>query len=236
MTTESRVTVLDLGLVPYVAAWNLQKELAAARAGREIGDTLLLLQHPHTYTLGTRGKREHLLVPEEQLRAQGVEVLDVDRGGDITYHGPGQLVGYPILKLKDAGLGVVRYIRLLEEILVRVASDYGLAAGRQRGYTGVWVGDRKLAAIGTKVDTLGITCHGFALNVSTDLRYFDNIVPCGIRDKGVCSLESLLQCPVEMSEVIERTAQAFEDVWSARRAMGQSPAELQPRSPMVEAL
>jgi lipoate-protein ligase B len=236
MNAKSRVAVLDLGLVPYVAAWDLQKALAAARARGEIGDTLLLLQHPPTYTLGTRGKREHLLVPEEHLREQGVEVLDVDRGGDITYHGPGQLVGYPILKLKESGLGVVRYIRLLEEVLVRVAAGYDLAAGRQRGYTGVWVGDRKLAAIGTKVDTLGITCHGFALNVSTDLRYFDNIVPCGIRDKGVCSLESLLQYSVEMSEVIEGTAQAFEDVWGARRAMGQSPAEQQPRSPMVEAL
>ena len=216
ITAQSRIAVLDLGLVPYVAAWNLQKELAAARAGGEIGDTLLLLQHPHTYTLGTRGKREHLLVPEEQLRAQGVEVLDVDRGGDITYHGPGQLVGYPILKLKESGLGVVRYIRLLEEVLARVAAGYGVAVGRVRGYTGVWAGDSKLAAIGTKVDTLGITCHGFALNVSTDLRYFDQIVPCGIRDKGVCSLESLLGCPVEMSDVVERTAQAFEDVFGGR--------------------
>src|SRR3712207_966825 len=126
------------------------------------------------------------------MRTEGVEVFDVDRGGDINYHGPGQLAGYPILCLKEFGLGVVRYIRLLEEVLARVAATYGLAAGRQRGYTGVWVVDQKLAAIGTKFDTQGITQHGFALNVTTDLRYFDRIIPCGIRDKGVCSLESLL--------------------------------------------
>lgn len=211
MSPETHIEVLDLGVVPYVAGWELQKELAAARAHGEIGDTLLLLQHPHTYTLGTRGKREHLLVPEQQLHTQGIDVLDVDRGGDITYHGPGQLVGYPILRLKELGLGVVKYIRLLEDILLRVAAEYGLNAVKKRGYTGVWVGETKLAAIGTKVDANGITCHGFALNVTTDLRYFDQIIPCGIRDKGVCSLESLLGQPIEMAEVIRRTAQAFEE-------------------------
>lgn len=211
MNPEPHIALLDLGVVPYIAAWELQKELASARARGEIGDTLLLLQHPHTYTLGTRGKREHLLASEQELRSQGIDVLDVDRGGDITYHGPGQLVGYPILRLKELGLGVVKYIRLLEDTLLRVAAAYGLQAAKQRGYTGVWVGETKLAAIGTKVDTNGITCHGFALNVTTDLQYFDQIIACGIRDKGVCSLQTLLGCPVEMAEVIRRTAQAFED-------------------------
>ena len=208
-----RLACLSLGCVRYEDAWKLQQELAVARAAGETGDVLLLLEHPHTYTFGTKGKREHLLVPEEQLRAQGVAVVDVDRGGDVTYHGPGQLVGYPILRLKDHGIGCVRYMRRLEDVLMAVAASYGLAAGRQRGYTGVWVGDAKLAAIGTKVDAQGITQHGFALNVAPDLGYFAQIIPCGIRDKAVCSLESLLGRPVEMADAIERTVRAFEDVF-----------------------
>ncbi|CAA9259811.1 MAG: Octanoate-[acyl-carrier-protein]-protein-N-octanoyltransferase [uncultured Chloroflexia bacterium] len=208
-----RLTVVDLGLVPYEEAWDRQRRMAAQRAAGEIGDTLLLLEHPHTYTFGSSGKREHLLVPEAELRAQGVAILDVDRGGDVTYHGPGQLVGYPILRLRDYGINVVPYLRCLEEVLIRLAAAYGLAAARQRGYTGVWVADEKLAAIGTKVDTNGITRHGFALNVSTDLRRFETIVPCGIRDRGVCSLESLLGRPVARAEAVARTAQAFEDVF-----------------------
>ncbi len=212
-TTAPPLTVLDLGRLEYEPALAFQKELAARRAADEIGNTLLLLEHTHTYTLGTRGTREHLLVPEEQLRQEGIVVLDVDRGGDITYHGPGQLVGYPILRLRDYGIGVVRYIRCIEEVLIRMAATYGLVAGRQRGYTGAWVGDAKLAAIGTKVDKNGITRHGFALNVTTDLRYFARIIPCGIRDKGVCSLESLLGAPVAMSDAMERTAGAFEEIF-----------------------
>ncbi len=208
-----RLAVVDLGLVPYQEACDLQRRMAARRAADEIGDTLLLLEHPHTYTFGSSGKREHLLVPEAELREQGVAVLDVDRGGDVTYHGPGQIVGYPILRLRDYGINVVPYLRCLEEVLIRVAAGYGLAATRQRGYTGVWVGDAKLAAIGTKVDRNGITRHGFALNVSTDLRRFEAIVPCGIRDKGVCSLESLLRRPIALAEALERTAHAFEDVF-----------------------
>ena len=204
--------VLHLGQIDYETAWQLQKELAAERAIDKLGDTLLLLEHPHTYTFGSKGKREHLLVAEEQLRAGGVTVLDVDRGGDVTYHGPGQLVGYPIIRLRDYGIGCVRYLRCLEEVLIRVAATYGLAAGRQRGYTGVWVDGAKLAAIGIKVDKDGITRHGFALNVSTDMRYFAQIIPCGIRDKPVCSLESLLGRPVVISEVVERTVRAFESV------------------------
>ena len=212
------LAVLQLGRMQYAPAWELQKSLAAQRAADTIGDTLVLLEHPHTYTFGSSGKREHLLVPEERLRAEGIAVLTVDRGGDITYHGPGQLVGYPILRLKELGVGVVQYIRLLEEVLIRVASSYGMAAERQRGYTGVWVGDAKLAAIGTKVDKHGITRHGFALNVATDLDYFDRIVPCGIHDRAVCSLESLLGRPVNLDEVIGRTVEAFQAVFDPRVA------------------
>ena len=206
------LAVLNLGRIDYEAAWQLQRELAAERAAARLANTLLLLEHPHTYTFGSKGKREHLLVPEEDLRAEGIAVLDVDRGGDVTYHGPGQLVGYPILRLRDYGIRCVQYLRYLEEVLVRVAGSYGLMAGRQRGYTGVWVGDAKLAAIGTKVDANGITRHGFALNVSTDLRYFARIIPCGIPDKAVCSLESLLGRPVDLGDAAERTVQAFRAV------------------------
>lgn len=212
-TSTSRLQVLHLGRIDYQSAWSIQQELAARRAANEIDNTLLLLEHPHTYTFGTKGKREHLLVPEEQLQAEGVAVLNVDRGGDITYHGPGQLVGYPILRLADYGLGCVRYIRYLEQVLGQVAASYGLNAGRIRGYTGVWIGNEKLAAIGTKVDRNGITRHGFALNVTTDLRYFERIIPCGIRDKGVCSLESLLGHAVPFADVVTCTARAFEDVF-----------------------
>src|SRR3712207_4161020 len=130
------LAVLKLGRIDYEAAWQLQRELAAERAADRLANTLLLLEHPHTYTFGSKGKREHLLVPEEDLRAEGIAVLDVDRGGDVTYHGPGQLVGYPILRLRDYGIRCVQYLRCLEEVLVRVAGSYGLMAGRQRGYTG----------------------------------------------------------------------------------------------------
>lgn len=212
---QAPVAVRWLGSVPYQQAWTLQKRLAAERAAQQSPNTLLLLEHPHTYTLGKQGKREHLLVAPQQLQDESIDVLDVDRGGDITYHGPGQLVAYPILRLADFGIGCVRYMRCLEDVLMLVAASYGITSERQRGYTGVWVGDAKLAAIGTKVDASGITTHGFALNATTDLRYFARIVPCGIEGKQVCSLQSLLGRSVDMSELVDRTVQAFDDVFGA---------------------
>ena len=145
-------------------------------------------------------------------------MLDVDRGGDVTYHGPGQLVGYPILRMVDYGLDAVQYMRTLEAVLIEVVAGYGLAAQRVRHLTGVWVGDNKLAAIGTKVDVNGITQHGFALNVTTDLSYFGKIVPCGIRHKGVCSLGALLKRGVPLAEVAERVVAAFEAVFNVELA------------------
>lgn len=204
-----------LGRIAYADAWKLQKELATQRAADLIGDTLLLLEHPHTYTFGSRGKREHLLVPCEALEAQGVAILDVDRGGDITYHGPGQLVGYPILRLADYELDAVRYLRTLENALIDVARGYGLDAQHVRHLTGVWVGNHKIAAIGTKVDVHGITQHGFALNVATDLAYFDKIVPCGIRNRQVGSLAQLLDRDVPMDDVVDRTVAAFAQTFNA---------------------
>ncbi len=208
--------VVDCGALAYVDAWDLQKQLAARRAAQQIPDTLLLLEHPHTYTLGSRGKREHLLVQQAELAAQGIPVLDVDRGGDITYHGPGQLVVYPILWLKGYGVGIVHYLRLLETVLIELCAGYGVTAERVRGYTGAWVGDAKVAAIGAKVDVYGITRHGCALNVNTDLTYFDKIVPCGIRDRGVTSLAELLGHAVAMDEVKARFVQAFDHVFERR--------------------
>lgn len=195
----------------------MQKALAAQRAVDQIDDTLLLLEHPHTYTFGSRGRRahEHLLVERDVLLAAGVAVLDVDRGGDVTYHGPGQLVGYPILRLASYNLDAVQYMRALEELLIAVVASYGLPAGRVRHLTGVWVGDQKLAAIGTKVDVNGVTQHGFALNVATDLDYFAKIVPCGIRQKGVSSLSALLGRTLPLAEVVERTMTAFGQTFGA---------------------
>ena len=156
--------VEPLGLLPYADAWARQRELAAQRAVDLVGDTRLVVEHPHVYTLGSKGKRAHLLVTEAALQAQGIPVLDVDRGGDITYHGPGQLVAYPILRLKDWNVKIVDYLRLLEAVLIEVCLGYGLVAQRIQGYTGVWIGDAKVAAIGAKLDGNGITRHGCALN------------------------------------------------------------------------
>ena len=206
----------------YVEAWGLQKELAARRALDRGADILLLLEHPHTYTFGSRGRRahEHLLVSRPELEAAGIAVLDVDRGGDVTYHGPGQLVGYPILRLADYQLDAVQYMRALEEVLITVVVGYGLPAIRTRHLTGVWVGDTKVAAIGTKVDVNGITQHGFALNVTTDLSYFAKIIPCGIRNKGVSSLASLIGQDVAPADVVQQTVAAFGQVFGAEMVWG----------------
>ncbi|MBI4338587.1 MAG: lipoyl(octanoyl) transferase LipB [Chloroflexi bacterium] len=194
-----------LGLVEYRQAWALQRAVAQAVAEGAAGDTLLLLEHPPTYTLGRRSRPGDLLTPREVLEAMGAEVLEVDRGGEITFHGPGQLVGYPIVRL-GTGRGPLGYVRALEAALTGALANYGLAAGRVQGLTGVWVGDAKIAAIGVKISR-GVTMHGFALNVSTDLAWFQHIVPCGIRDKGVTSMEWLLGRPVPLVTVASQVAE-----------------------------
>src|SRR5688500_9231302 len=161
--------VIRSGRMDYLAAWEWQRELVRQRSAGAIGDTLLLTEHPHTYTLGRSTKDGHLLISHEQLAAQGIALVESDRGGDITYHGPGQVVGYPILKLSQHGGDVLRYLRMLEQTLIVTLADYGLATGRIAGLTGVWVGDEKIAAIGVKLSAAGVTQHGFALNVTTDL-------------------------------------------------------------------
>ncbi|MCA9906413.1 MAG: lipoyl(octanoyl) transferase LipB, partial [Anaerolineae bacterium] len=175
---------------------------AEARGRDEIPDRLLLVEHPHTYTFGSAVHEENLLLDSDQLRARGITVIRSDRGGDITYHGPGQLVGYPILKLASAHgalrADVLAYVRALETVIIHTLADFGVTAGVIPGLTGVWVGEAKIAAIGVRVTTRTVTKHGFAINLNTDLSYFDGIIPCGIRDKGVTSLSRLQGTPVSM--------------------------------------
>lgn len=187
----SRCLVLEPGLVPYRQAWAWQQVLVSLRQHDQIGDVLLLLEHPPTYTLGRRADRANLLTTPAALAADGCEVVDIDRGGDVTFHGPGQLVGYPILRLGAEERDYRGYIRRLEELLIRAIGEFGVAATRLPGLTGVWSGGEKLAAIGVKISA-GVTSHGFALNVDTDLSYFRRIVPCGIPDKPVGSLQQTL--------------------------------------------
>jgi len=208
------VEIRRLGLVPYGEALAVQRALVEERRAGRVGDLLLLVQHPHVLTLGVRGDggRGHILATDEALAARGIEVFETGRGGDITYHGPGQLVGYPIIDLKPDRQDVHRYVRDLEEVLIRTAGDYGIEAERVPGLTGVWVGREKLAAIGVRI-ARWVTSHGFALNVSTDLDQFNLIVPCGIADRGVTSLERLLGRRVDVDEVASRIAARFGEVF-----------------------
>jgi lipoyl(octanoyl) transferase len=196
------------GLVDYAAALELQRERVAQRKAGTIPDTLILLEHPHVYTLGRNAREENVLVSPEFLASRGALVFTTDRGGDVTYHGPGQLVGYPILDLTQHRRDISWYMRSLEDVLIRTARDYGIEAARSAGCTGVWVGNDKLTAMGVHLSRW-VTSHGFAMNVNTDLRYFEWIVPCGLQCKGVTSLEKLLGHPVKMEEVTERVVEHF---------------------------
>lgn len=201
-----------LGQRPYRPTWDLQQQLVQARIQGRVPDVLLFVEHPPTYTLGRRGNPANLLVPQTELERQGTELVPVDRGGDITYHGPGQLVGYPILDLTAWNSDLLVYVRNLEEVLIRALAGYGVHAERIQGLTGVWVGGNKVAAIGVKVSH-NVTSHGFALNVNTDLGYFGQIIPCGIADHGVTSLAALLPDPPTLTDVRERVTAAFGEVF-----------------------
>lgn len=213
--------VEQLGTVSYAAALELQRERVVARKAGSIPDTLLLLEHPHVYTLGRNARAENVLASRERLASLGAVVFETDRGGDVTYHGPGQLVGYPILDLTQHRRDLAWFMRSLEEVLIEVAGDFGIQAKRLQGCTGVWVGNAKLAAMGVHVSRW-VTSHGFALNVSTDLGYFDHIVPCGIRNKQVTSLEKLLGRRVEMDSVAERVVEHFGRVFGLEMVADQS--------------
>jgi len=216
---DRRIEVRHLGLVTYADALALQTALVEQRKAGAIPDQLLLLEHPPVITLGvkTRNDRSHVVASESTLREHGVEVVETGRGGDVTYHGPGQLVGYPIFDLKPDRCDVHRYVRDLEAVLIRAVERFGISAGRMPGLTGVWAGDDKLAAIGIRISRW-VTSHGFALNVTTDLGHFDFIVPCGITDKGVTSLERLTGRSVEMEDVSAAVIEAFGEVFGAQVA------------------
>ena len=229
--------VIDLGLIEYEAAWKLQEEYAREIAEGRRAPTLLLLEHPHVYTFGRRGKQENLLWGESQLKEKGIATHWVDRGGDVTYHGPGQLVGYPLIPLGRVGLDsklpqadYVGYVRKLEETLIVALARLGLAAGQRSGLTGVWIQsdvhsrcprckpeDRKkpakIAAIGVKVDARGVSRHGFALNVNPDMDYWDGIIACGLQDEPIVSLADLFLEPPPMERVKQESIEAFGEVF-----------------------
>ena len=208
------IEIRRLGLVSYADALALQRALVDDRRAGRIGDLLLLVEHPHVLTLGVRGDggRSHILASLEELDACGVEVHEAGRGGDITYHGPGQIVGYPIVDLNPDRCDVHRYVRDLEDVLLRAAAAYGVEGRRIPGLTGVWAGEDKLAAIGVRISRW-VTSHGFAFNVMTDLDYFKLIVPCGVTGRGVTSLERLLGRAVDRREVEERIVRGFCEVF-----------------------
>jgi lipoyl(octanoyl) transferase len=203
--SERVLAVRRLGRVPYAAALDLQARLVAERQAGRIADTLLLLEHDPVFTLGRNARAEHVLLSGEALRERGFGVFECGRGGDVTYHGPGQVVGYPILSLAPDRCDVHRYVRDLEEVMIRTCADFGVQAGRIQGLTGCWTGERKIGAIGVRI-ARWVTSHGFAFNVANDLEPFSLIVPCGIRGCAVTSLERLLGRPVTLDAVGDRLA------------------------------
>jgi lipoate-protein ligase B len=205
-----------LGRVPYAEAQAIQSTLVEERRSGAEHDTLLLLEHPPVITLGRGSDRNHLLVDELELARRGIELHHCGRGGDVTFHGPGQLVGYPILALRGERRDAHRYLRDLEEALIHAVGDLGVAATREPGLTGIWAGGEKLAAIGVRLSTGWITSHGFAINVSTNLEGFSSIVPCGIRDRGVTSMARLLGRPLDMHHVETRVAARLAEVFERR--------------------
>ena len=223
---SNKVDLFDTGRMPYRRMWDLQREAQtqlidqklAVRKHPErpktIPDTLIFVEHPHVYTLGKSGDAANLLKGLAELKQIDAEFIENDRGGDITYHGPGQIVGYPILDLDRYFTDVHKYLRYLEEVIIKVCADYGVRAGRIDGLTGVWVEDEKICAMGIRCSRW-VTMHGFALNVNTDLSYFDHIVPCGISDKKVTSLNKILGRHINEAGVKERIAHHFSDQFSA---------------------
>ena len=217
-----------LGLMPYQPAWDLQNQLAVQIAAGELPPTLLLLEHPHTITFGRSGKATNLLWNEDELAQRGVQVFWVDRGGDVTYHGPGQLVGYPLVQLNPASLiasqssgttmlprvDYIAYLRQLEQVLIQALHQFDLPAERIKHLTGVWVKRSKIAAIGVKVDAHGVTRHGFALNVAPDMSYWQGIIGCGLAGFTVTSMAELLPAPPPMEQVRQAVISAFEAVFN----------------------
>ena len=219
---ERTIHLVRPGRTEYRTCWELQRQLLDLRSGGAIGDVLLLTEHDHVYTIGRTGSEDHLLANGAEREALGADFVYTDRGGDITYHGPGQIVGYPILDLTAYGRDLHHYLRDLEEVAIRTLARVGIVATRIQGYTGVWVDDEKICAIGVKT-IRWITMHGFALNVSTDLKYFGRIIPCGIFEKGVTSVEAVLGKSVDTEDVVSILIREFGDVFGAKMLSGPMP-------------
>ena len=200
----------DLGLSPYQQTWDLQKTLQSRRIKNEIEDTVLLVEHEPVYTFGKNADENHLL----QNYPDNVNIFHIERGGDITFHGPGQLVGYPIIDLHNYKMSISWFMRSLEDVIINTLMHYGIAANRKEGLTGVWVKDEKIAALGVRISRW-VTMHGFALNVNTQLHYYDSIIPCGIFEYGVTSMEKVLRKEIDMDEVKHVLIQQFENVFNS---------------------
>lgn len=243
MKQSQTCNVVNLGIVPYREALEIQQQITSARALKQIPDTLLILEHPHTYTLGKSGNRQHLLLTAEECHDKGITVIDADRGGDITYHGPGQIVIYPIRylgRIETATTGefprlphadYVGYIRRLEEVIIQTLAAFSIQAYRKEGYTGVWVtlasGPAKIAAIGVRVNAQGISSHGAALNITTDLSYFNGIVPCGVTEYPVTSIQAILgSAPPVQTIIIKQLVSTFQKVFDYQQACTKSLEEL----------
>jgi len=213
-------TLYWLGQIDYGEAYDIQKKLWSQKMNGRAEDALLLLSHPPTFTIGKSGKLDNLLLNKEELAGKGISLFFIDRGGDITYHGPGQLVVYPIIDLKDRGKDIHRYIHCLEEVVIRTLASLSIEAQRDEKHVGVWVGDEKIAAIGVRIKNW-ITMHGLALNVNPDLEYFSFINPCGILDKGVTSITGLLSREVPMEVVVKELVKQFSDVFGVDTEWGE---------------
>ncbi len=214
-----RCIVYRLGLIEYSQAYHLQKELLRQRANDEVADVLLLMEHPPTITMGKSGKPENILASQAQLAKEGVSLFFVDRGGDVTYHGPGQLVAYPIINLSKRGRDVHKYVRDLEEVIIRTLSDFDINACRDSNHAGVWVKDEEIAAIGLRI-IRWVSMHGFALNVNPDLKHFSLINPCGFSDRKATSMANLLGQEISMATVAERLLAHFAQVFDRRLKWG----------------
>ena len=208
LTSDRLCSVIELGLVGYREAWQLQRSIAEGVSEGSQADSLLLLEHPHVYTLGRRGKASDITVSNETLVELGAEVHHVDRGGEVTYHGPGQLVGYPIIDLRRTFGGPLDYVRALERVIIATLAEFGIPAASDERPTGVWVADAKIAAIGVKVSR-GVTTHGFALNIDPDMSYFAHIVPCGMPDVRVTSMAAEMGRPLSVQQVIPELTRQF---------------------------
>ena len=217
---SDELEVRVLGVVPYEQALERQARLVARRRAGEIPDQLLLVEHPHVITLGSGSSADHVLADAAERSRLGIDLFEVGRGGDVTYHGPGQLVGYPILDLKPDRKDVHAYLRDLEAVLIDALARLGIVGDRSEGLTGVWVNGRKIASIGVRVSSGWITSHGFALNVDTDLSYFETIVPCGVRDRTVTSISEQLDRPIGVGQILSVVRDSFAEIFQRKIRVG----------------